>query len=126
MENGYLVFDDYYIDNLGDKHYWEAKPIIPMIRTDVPAWEQKSELRALCSYLLEQKKASLGGIYTRGDKFPPLFRKDGRGVVRSIDVGTGKKFLKEENYPIKPESLKLLLEWLISLFPEHANSSELE
>ena len=92
---GSLLFDDYFIDRLGQKHYWKTSPnSAPALDPNIDAIDQLDSLRNLCNYLLKTGQAQLTAKRENNDP-PPLFNKNtGTNIsFNSIDINTGKRFL---------------------------------
>lgn len=112
-----LLFDDYYFDKFGIKHYWVEKEPVPRIDLSLPASEQQNELRALCLYLLKEGLAKKSGRLHI--KPPPLFYKEdssNNDPHFDISYNTGIGFLKGKD--LLPDTAQKLMDWLSRKFPD--------
>jgi len=110
-----LLFDDYYFDRFGTKHYWIEKEPAPKIDLSLPASEQQNELRDLCLYLLKEGLAKKSG--RQQGKIPPLFYKDDASNDDphfDISYNTGIGFLKGKD--LLPDTAQKLMDWLSQKF----------
>ena len=112
-----LLFDDYYFDRFGKKHYWIEKKPAFKISLSLPASEQQNELRALCLYLLQENLAKKSGRLHITP--PPLFYKEDASnddPKFGITYNTGKAFLKGKD--LLPDTAQKLMDRLSQKFPD--------
>lgn len=116
-EQGFLLFDDFYVDRHGVMHSWNKTPHRPMLNSSISAFEQLPKLRELCHYLLEHHLATKAGKYVKGNKVP-LFRQNDnvKMPVFSIDKRTGDQFLKGGR--LGSETAQRLMNWIVDHFPD--------
>lgn len=123
---GVLIFDDYYIDKLGNKHSLKlSKNILPPYLTKLdknrPAYQQENEIRQICHYLLDSHHACKTSVNENANP-PPLFTKPEAGLNENkftygVSINTGNKFLKGEK-KIRPEKMEEIKNRLYNKFKE--------